>query len=612
MWQPCCCHSTSIFLQFDHWKNNCIKTEKMVKSKIVYESLRKDKMKCSRRCFRLEIMLAISSVVFSTLIYFKSKQFHWLPLNRTCLCADFGWDKDAWASLGESVRLLEFAVGDELENKTIFNIGEQDSFYFITHGAIVHTIESNARYSSFAQGNNFDWLYQVLHIYNVSSLDRLRKNDTTCWLKQFSGLTPISNGSYGTNTCHESQDPYILKSNHDFDSLLHNGVDLLHLRCNGCEYTFLFYLIYSGLVRNIIRLNFAINDLPGYHQLRCRLELELFSTHVPTYCAGMWQGWVRRGEHSKVDRHFSLPSPILPQILGAGSGLPVNHHIVHGSAAFTLVRVEAACPPAVLLLGDSVDRYVVRDFCEAQNLTYEDWSGRTFRYRYEDVSSGTSICQSPNGTLGHLHLFGTNATGPYRNNIFNNRWDPFVDTPLRICKGIEVFTRNVGPPAAIVFQTVLWDALAFSKQLWLPDEAKVEAFRAALLDRIRDIDRCRGHATELVLRTVPLSIWASGITALLNDVIRNTSAALGLRLLDWDTDIRAWASPKEDEIGIFRDAIHPSAKYCLRFAQKVLALKDCPEPGGPLPPLSESALEGAGLGPFEDKLGLLELASEPP
>jgi hypothetical protein len=111
---------------------------------------------------------------------------------------------------------------------------------------------------------------------------------------------------------------------------------------------------------------------------------------------------------------------------------------------------------------------------------------------------------------------------------------------------------------------------------------------------------------------VPLSIWASGITALLNDIIRNTSAALGLRLLDWDTDIRAWASPKEDEIGIFRDAIHPSAKYCLRFAQKVLALKDCPEPGGPQPPLSESALEGAGLGPFEDKLGLLELASEPP
>jgi hypothetical protein len=32
------------------------------------------------------------------------------------------------------------------------------------------------------------------------------------------------------------------------------------------------------------------------------------------------------------------------------------------------------------------------------------------------------------------------------------RFDPFVDTPARICKGLELFSRRVGPPTLVVFQ----------------------------------------------------------------------------------------------------------------------------------------------------------------
>ena len=521
---------------------------------------------------------------------------HFLPQNRTCSCADFGWDVNGWESFGESIRLLEFAVGNDLMNKVVFTIGEHDSYYFFKHGAIVYTVERRLTYDKFPTENGQAWLRRILHIYSISF-----ENETNnCWLKEFSGLTPTSNEP---QSCNNGKRKYILKRNREFDELLHNGVDLLHLRCEGCEYVFLFYLISSGLIRNIVRLNFALHNEPGYQQLRCKLQSELFSTHVPTYCSGMWQGWIRRGEHSLVDRHFALPSAILPQILGVGS--PDPHHVAHGSTAFSVLHVKAECPPAILLLGDSIDRFIVRDFCEAQNLTFDDWSGQTFRYRPEDVSSATSLCRSPNGTVGHLHLFGSNSSGPYRNNVFSTRMDPFVDTPLRICKGIEVFTQTVGPPAALVFQTVLWDGLGLSKQVWLTDAERAESFRAGLFARVRDINRCRGRATELVLRTVPKSIWASELTALLNAVVRNASAALGLRLLDWDADLRAWSGPKETEWDRFRDAFHPTAKYCARFASELLARQPCPPPQPPplLGPGSESPVGTRRLGGAEGASG---------
>ena len=536
---------------------------------IKYHALRKDKMKCLRWCLTMEVTIAIFLLALCIWLpmYILSLDLHFLPCNRNCTCSDFGWDIDGWSSLGESVRLLDFAVGDELENRTVFNIGESDSYYFMTHGAIVYTVELSIDYSKFLVNEGSE----VMHIYNRTSF----KTNTSdlqyvCWLLEFSGLIPQGVRPYDTSECGKASAPYILKSKPEFVSLLDSGVDILHLKCDSCEFVFLFYLISSGLIRNVARLNFALNSLPGHHQLRCKLQADLFLTHVPTYCAGIWQGWVRRGEHSRVDRHFTQSSAILPQILDIGA--PDPHHVFHGSTAFHVVHQDAACPPVVLLLGDSIDRFVVRDFCAAQNQSYEDWSGQTFRYRVDDISSATSVCRTPNGTLGHLHLFGTNSTGPYRDNINKNRYDPFVDTPLRICKGIEVFTRNVGKPVAIVFQAMMWDLLSFMKQEWLSDDSKVAVFRSSFLARIRDINRCRGHGTELVLRTVPKSRWAPNLAIALNWVIRNVSAELGLRLLDWDAEIRGWYLPKDPEGFIFRDAFHPTPNSCTIFAAEILAL----------------------------------------
>jgi hypothetical protein len=310
----------------------------------------------------------------------------------------------------------------------------------------------------------------------------------------------------------------------------------------------LFYLITSGSIKRIKRVNLALHSVRAFESLRCQLQAALTKTHEQTYCTDIWQGWVLRG--TRMDDSTDDPC-------------------THSAAASSPPR-GSACKPVVLLLGDSVDRYIVRDFCSLHNGTVEDWSRQAFMYKAKDEASASSLCSLPSRALAHLHLFGSNQTGPYRDGIRESWFDPFVDTPVRICKGLELFARRVAAPTTIVFQVLMWDLLAVRGA---PDAAAAAArYRARLRARLADVRRCAPPGAEVAIRTAPSSRWGGALMPAFNDALRGLARDAGLRLLDFDALAAGWAAEAGDaEADRFRDGYHPAETYCARFAERVLA-----------------------------------------
>jgi hypothetical protein len=458
-----------------------------------------------------------------------------------CNCSVFGHDGEDWASLQQTVRLMDFATGYPLMNKSVLNIGADDSIYFLSRGAIVDTIEANVADVSNLKGASRSIPNRVFHAHKQNLGDFM---SSLCFLRHF-GVQPKPKGPTNV-TCHANyQHP--LKQNVAVQQMLHNGLDLLHVKCNGCEYSLLLYLISSGLIKGIKRVNVALHSVHGYKSLRCQLQEALKKTHYQVYCTELWQGWILR--RTNMDESA-------PQSTAASSPPPSTGN--------------PSCLPVVLLLGDSVDRYIVQDFCSLHNGTVEDWSHQTFMYKTKDKASASSLCSLPSRALAHLHLFGSNETGPYRDNIRESWFDPFVDTPARICKGLEIFSRRVAAPSTIVFQVLMWDLLAVRGT---PDPATAVArYRERLRARLADVRRCAPPGAEVVIRTVPSSQWGGELMPAFNDALRGLARDAGLRLLDFDALAAGWAAAAGDaEADRFRDGYHPTETYCARFAERTLA-----------------------------------------
>ena len=465
-----------------------------------------------------------------------------------CSCASLGHDEREWESIGLNVRLLDFAVGYPLKNKVILNIGTDDTIYFLNLGAAVHTVDGNG----FDMQNLRSAVRSIPnHAFSAYQQNLEDFHNSLCLFKHFGVSVDLSN----VTTCRDLGLHYPLKEIPELNRLLHAGLDLLHVKCNGCEYALLFYFISSGLVERVARINAAVHTFAGYEKLHCQLHRALMRTHVPIYCTGVWQGWALRGTEWQTTGH-------LQPAASAAASIPA------------LVAPPPACPPNVLLLGDSVDRYVVRDLCARRNGTVEDWSNAMFMYKAKEPASGSAACRLPGGgALAHLHLFGSNATGPYRDNIAASWFDPLVDTPARICKGLEVFAQRVGRPALVVFQVLMWDLLGYRKQAWGSDDDKVAAYRAAVDARLRDVRRCAPLGAALAVRTVPNAAWGGRLMPLFNAALRDAAHAAGLPVVDFDALMAGWAAAAgPGDADMFRDGYHPTEPYCARFADHVLAL----------------------------------------
>ena len=232
------------------------------------------------------------------------------------------------------------------------------------------------------------------------------------------------------------------------------------------------------------------------------------------------------------------------------------------------------CPPIILLLGDSVDRHAVLEYCRALKITPKNWSHGLFRHK-DDPLCGAAVCHSPRGTIGHLHLFGSNATGPYGTNqdITSHAGDPFIDTKPRIAKGIELFTQEIGRPTLIVYQTLLWDLFWTIKSPTLsrlPRKKQREVFGELVIERLQEVIRIKEESTALYLRTAPPSWWQYHTVLEFNHVTRRISRDMNLTLVDFDTMV--WGSNRSfaRRPHLFRDLVHPRKEWTQMLASHLI------------------------------------------
>lgn len=109
----------------------------------------------------------------------------------------------------------------------------------------------------------------------------------------------------------------------------------------------------------------------------------------------------------------------------------------------------------LFIFGDSVNRNMIRDFCDHHNGTIYQWGKGVFAYRVG--ASPSQLCRVGNITIAMLHLYGSQPTGPYHKNHHNTKDDPYADTKLRIPHGIEEYSLHYGIPNFVLYRTELWD-----------------------------------------------------------------------------------------------------------------------------------------------------------
>jgi hypothetical protein len=234
-------------------------------------------------------------------------------------------------------------------------------------------------------------------------------------------------------------------------------------------------------------------------------------------------------------------------------------------------RSSETTHPVIFLLGDSVERYVISDTCESINTPFEDWSYPKFQYK--KGSSASALCITQNGSIAHLHLYGSQPTGPYLHGTTNTVDDPWTDSPLRICTGIELFVSKVGTPHIIGYQSMLWDIMVFYENNTLDHDDAVRIYTHNILARIEDVKRCKPSSSKIVLRTIPWHPFGGVLVQKFNNVIRMISQEHKIVLVDFDEHLWGWREHNEQNAGlILRDIMHPSVQYSILLGKQYLKL----------------------------------------
>jgi hypothetical protein len=257
----------------------------------------------------------------------------------------------------------------------------------------------------------------------------------------------------------------------------------------------------------------------------------------------------------------------------------------------------------ILLIGDSIDRYLVNDWCEflhKHNRTAElkSWGDHSIKYGGQSgVKQPSLICQiDANTSIAFLHIFGSSAFGPYL--WVDTRGDPFTATSPRVKAALGFYHDQVGIPDRVLLHTLLWDFRPYRSDVVIYEyEAKKKAQQTtvdyktyrreklALIqndtiatlekdtnERIKEIRSViqamnPSHEVDIGLRTAAWYEDGGEFLHAMNDLYRSMAIKQHLTLFDLDHDL--WSQVGYDYSHVkefFRDTHHPSASELVRAA----------------------------------------------
>lgn len=251
----------------------------------------------------------------------------------------------------------------------------------------------------------------------------------------------------------------------------------------------------------------------------------------------------------------------------------------------------------VLLIGDSLDRWIVHDICGhyesyhgKDSAILEHWGDNSIKYGDGHTKQATIICRikSSNASIASLHILGSNLYGPYL--YVDTRRDSMAPTGARISKALQLYYEQVGRPDRVVINTVLWDlrdfhehgAINSTSPEWNAALDKLGADFNRLVSFVETMlsDEQSNYslpAIDVALRTTP---WSDdcGIGCLVdayNEIVRNVSYTRGFTLFDYDQEV--WARYNNNRTllpELYRDHSHPSPALAANAGLNLLGQLD--------------------------------------
>ena len=243
-----------------------------------------------------------------------------------------------------------------------------------------------------------------------------------------------------------------------------------------------------------------------------------------------------------------------------------------GRVLFALaVPIKYLLADKLLLLGDSIDRYTVHEWCALQESkgVIVDFK-RSWCSEFEENRGvhkwHCCSCQTQNDTVAAVHLFGSSADGPYHQGLEADEYQP---TKFRLTVMIPKFISLFGNPDRIMFHTSQWDMR--SRGSGPNEHTPLEKFINDTVSRLDEISEIIGDEVDLGVRTAAWSKRGGTVIHEYNNAIQDIAQAKNLTFFDFSRDI--WSSVNHNftkEWHLFRDDIHPMCPYPERAAEKML------------------------------------------
>ena len=243
---------------------------------------------------------------------------------------------------------------------------------------------------------------------------------------------------------------------------------------------------------------------------------------------------------------------------------------------FLLLVVTLVWSENLLLLGDSIDRYTTIEWCNFKalqgiNTTSLRWGQDKLRYEnVEGIKFGSFYCKADNDSVAFVHIFGSNATGPYHNNLGNNPLDIYEDTVARLKLSVSLYQSLYGSPDRVILQTAQWDNHYYRNHK-IDLKVIISKFTNNTNLRLDELLQMVDKSVDVGLRT---AVWCRvGGNQLhnVNQIIRDIAKERNLTLYDFDYDI--WSTinyDKKQQSHILLDQVHPKPIYTARAAEKML------------------------------------------
>ena len=222
-------------------------------------------------------------------------------------------------------------------------------------------------------------------------------------------------------------------------------------------------------------------------------------------------------------------------------------------------------PLNILLMGDSVDRYMVEDYCDRHDSPSVIWSDIFVTYDH----NCTSTCQIGMKRIAFIQVYGSRKLPPYLFSRVNTPEDLYANTEDRIPQALTKYIALYGTPDYIFYRTELWDFHPRSGSVDVKGEMRnaTQRLEEFISNHEWAISLIRSIVPTAYIgsHTVPNIKWGMHLFHHYANSMRYISHKHGTFMYDWNLLLSS-----HQNYDYLRDGHHPSVPYSVSFAELVI------------------------------------------